>query len=123
MGSPAEIWCGGCSPPFAYTPGYLADPATLHRTVLPLGPLGDANPPFVWAGRAVIAVNLDATITGPGKHGLHIRPGDIAAWDPASGWRTLPAIPARPNISATPIWTGTALLALTDQGRLLSLHR
>lgn len=120
--SPAEIWCGGCSPPFAYTPGYLADPATLHRTEIPLGPLGDANPPFVWAGRAVIAVNLDATITGPGKHGLHIRPGDLAAWDAASGWHTLPAIPARPNISATPIWTGTALLALTDQGHLLSLH-
>jgi len=121
--SPGQIWCGStCSHPYAYLKGYFADPATLARTTVPLGPLGQTNPPFVWTGRAIIAFNLDASISGPG--GFRIRPDDMALWDPAaSRWRTLPPPPGHPPISTIPLWTGTNLLALTDQGTLLSFHR
>ena len=119
--------------PYTWNPGYFADPATLTRTIIPAGPLGEANPAFVWTGRAIIAVNLDAAIGGRGP----IRPDDMALWDGSAGrWLRLPAPPDYPRLastgrfipasevapSAAPIWTGTELLALTDTGHLLGFH-
>jgi hypothetical protein len=121
---PNQIWCGtACSPPFGENPGYFADPATLTRTTIPLGPLGQANPAFIWTGRAIIAVNLDASITGPGGQ-RPIRPDDTALWDPATRqWRALPAPPGSPVLSAVPVWAGPQLLALAATGQLVALHR
>jgi hypothetical protein len=120
--SPGQIWCGWyCIPPYTWNPGYFANPATLARTIIPSGPLGEVNPAFIWAGNAIIAVNLGSSVSGPG---IQIQPDDMALWDPASRhWTRLPAPPGRPAMSVTPLWTGTELLALTDNGQLLSLHR
>jgi hypothetical protein len=120
---PGQVWCGlSCVPPMTSYPGYVADPATLARTIIPSGPLGLANPAFIWTGRAIIAVNLHSFIGGGGQ--ATIRPGDTALWDPAaSRWLRLPAPPGAPAISAVPVWTGARLLALTAAGRLLSLQR
>jgi hypothetical protein len=126
--SPGQYWCGdSCSPPYGWNPGYFADPVTLARKTLPLGPLGQANPTFVWTGRAIIAVNPGAII---GAHGGHsaIRPDDMALWDPAPGnpaasrWLSLPAPPGHPSLAATPVWAGDELLALTTGGQLLTFH-
>jgi len=119
--SPGQIWCGWyCIPPFTWNPGYFANPATLARTVIPLGPLGEVNPAFIWTGDAIIAVNLDSEVSGPG---ISIQLDDMALWDPASRhWTRLPAPPGRPAMSVTPLWTGTELLALADDGHLLSFH-
>ena len=119
--SPAGIWCGiACSPPLVSEPGYFANPATLARKTIPAGPLGPAGPAYVWAGQAVIAVNLSAEISGPG---ISIRPGDMARFDPVtSHWIKLPALPDHQSPSVTPVWTGTELLTLTSAGHLLALR-
>ncbi len=99
-------------------PGLLADPVTLRFTRLPRGPLDDTGPVMVWAGGAALAINMSTRIDGPGRH---VRPGDMAAWDPASGiWRTLPSAPRPPQDDATPVWTGRELLAIAADGTLLS---
>ncbi len=121
LASPSQIWCGTfCSPPYTYAyPGSFADPATLHRTVIPLGPLGQANPAFAWTGREIIAVNLDMTGGRP-----PLRPDDMALYDPATGrWSRLPATPGYPSLVTAPVWAGTQLLALTDSGALWSFLR
>jgi len=121
--SPGGIWCGiRCSPPYTFRPGYFADPATLTRKIIPAGPLGPVNPAFIWTGRAIIAVDLNASFSGPGGQ-RPIRPGDMAVWDPAaSRWLGLPAPPGSPGLAAAPLWAGTELLALIDTGRLHALH-
>jgi hypothetical protein len=113
--SPGEIWCGSaCSPPPSTGQGYLVDPVTLRETAIPLGPLGQTNPFLVWASGAVIAVNLDASVSGPG---VSIQPGEMARW--ASGqWSMLPDLPGNPPLAAVPVWTGSRLLALAVTGRL-----
>ena len=125
--APGQIWCGlSCIPPMTSYPGYFADPATLTRTQIPGGPLGLANPAFIWSGRAVIAIDLQSSIDldttmGGGQH--PIRPGDTALWEPAtSRWLRLPAPPGAPEFSAIPVWTGTRLLAVADTGKLLALR-
>jgi hypothetical protein len=120
--SPGGGWCGQCPGPYVSEHGYFADAATLARHELPLGPLGETNPPFVWTGRSVLAVNLNGSVSGANGRPPQIKPGDIAVWDAATGWHTLPHIPGRPSVSALPVWTGSALLVLTDHGNLLSLH-
>jgi hypothetical protein len=121
--SPGQIWCGtACIPPYSAFPGYFADPATLHRTVIPQGPLGQTAPAFVWAGRAILAVDLYDQSSGPG--GRSTRPGDMAGYDPGTGrWRVLPAPPGYPSPAAAPVWAGTQLLELTNAGHLLTFHR
>jgi hypothetical protein len=119
--SPGQIWCGGCSAPYAVEPGYFANPATLARKTIPAGPLGRADPAYVWAGDAIIAVDEGAEVTGPG---INIQPGDMALFQPAaSRWTGLPVVPGHPSLSVNPVWTGTELLTLTDAGHLLALHR
>jgi hypothetical protein len=114
---PGQIWCGACSHPSGGLPGLLADPATLQITRLPRGPLDDTSPVMVWTGAAALTINPGTEIGGP----VNVRPGDMAAWDPASGaWRRLPGA-ARPlQEDTTPVWTGRELLALATDGALLS---
>lgn len=120
--SPGQIWCGACSHPGIFNSGSIADPATLKRTGIAPGPLGEAGPAFIWTGRGIIAVNLYSDITGPGTR--RIRPGDMASYDLATGrWRVLPAPPGYPPPAAAPVWAGTQLLELTNAGRLLAFHR
>jgi hypothetical protein len=114
---PGQVWCGACSHPFGGLPGFLADPATLRIIRLPRGPLDDTGPVMVWTGAAALAINPGAEIGGP----VNVRPGDMAAWDPASGaWRRLPGAPGPLQDDATPVWTGRELLAITPDGTLLS---
>ncbi|MHB1594755.1 MAG: Kelch repeat-containing protein [Streptosporangiaceae bacterium] len=120
--SASQIWCGlACSPPAASIPGYFADPVTLHRTPIPAGPLGQTEPTYIWTGRAVIAFG-GATISGP--KGLTMRPGALAIFDPVtSRWQRLPAVPGYPYpAGGAPLWTGTQLLYLTQNGRLLTFR-
>ena len=115
---PGQIWCGACSHPFGGRPGLLADPGTLAITRLPRGPLDDTGPVMVWTGAAALAINMSTEISGPGRH---VRPGDMAAWDPASGaWRRLPSAPGPLQDDVMPAWTGRELLAITPDGTLLS---
>ena len=115
---PGQIWCGACPRPSGGQPGFLADPGTLRITRLPRGPLDDTGPVMVWTGAAVLAINPGAEISGPGGT---VRPGDMAAWDPASGaWRHLPSAPGPLQDDATPAWTGRELLAIAPGGTLLS---
>jgi hypothetical protein len=78
----------------------LADPGTLRITRLPRGPLDDTGPVMVWTGAAALAINPGAEISGPAGN---VRPGDMAAWDPASGaWRRLPGAPGRCKTTPRP---------------------
>jgi len=119
--SPATIWCGQlCRSPAGSYPGYFVNAATLARRTIPLGPLGQVTPAFVWTGRAIIAVNINAVLSGLGTH---VRPDDMALYDPAANrWTKLAVPPGRPSMAATPIWAGRQLLLLTASGRLLSFH-
>ena len=120
--SPGQLWCGLCShPPFAF-PGYFADPVTLHRTSIPAGPIGKSAPVYVWTGHAIIAIDAETEIGGP--HGLTMRPGDAALFDPAARrWQRLPAVPGHPYpASGAPLWTGTQLLYLATNGSLLTFR-
>jgi len=119
--SPGGIWCGNCSPPLAVFDGYFVNPATLHRSIIKGGPLGQSEPGYVWTGRQIFAVNLDASITGPR---LRIRPDDLAAYNPATkAWHLLPALPRRPDLAGIPVWADRELLALTASGRLWALRK
>jgi hypothetical protein len=121
--APGQIWCGlGCIPPFSSERGYLANPVTLTRKTIPEGPLGQQNAAYVWAGDAIMAVDENSQVVGPG---INVRPGDMEMYQPAAArWTGLPAVPGHPSsLSVTPVWTGTELLALTDAGRLSALHR
>jgi len=104
--------------PFGGLPGLPADPGTLRITRLPRGPLDDTGPVMAWTGAAALAINMSTEISRPGRH---VRPGDMAAWDPASGaWRRLPGTPRPLQDDATPVWTGHELLAIATDGTLLS---
>jgi hypothetical protein len=73
---------------------------------------------MVWTGAAALAIDMSTEISG---HGVNLRPGDMAAWDPASGeWRRLPGAPRPPQCDATPARTGHELLAIATDGALLS---
>jgi hypothetical protein len=117
--APSQIWCGlGCIPPPSNYPGYFANPVTLARKTIPEGPLGQQSPAYIWAGDAIIAV--DQNFEGPGN----VRPDDVEMYQPtAARWTGLPTVPGYPSLSGAPVWTGTELLALTEAGRLLALHR
>jgi hypothetical protein len=115
---PGQLWCGRCSHPFGDRLGLLADPGTLRTTRLPRGPLDGTDPVMVWTGDAALAINPGTEISGPG---VHVRPGDMAVWDPASGaWRRLPGAPRTLQPDAAPAWTGRELLGIATDGALLS---
>jgi hypothetical protein len=82
-----------------------------------------ADPALIWTGRAIIAINLDASI-GAGAGQAPIRPGDMALWNLSTGrWLHLPAPSGHPGLAAGPVWAGTELLALTGAGHLLAFRR
>jgi hypothetical protein len=119
--SPGELFCGvACSSHFAILHGYFADAATLRRTLIPTGPLAESEPPYIWTGRAIIAMNLAGRIPPP-----HPLPLDAAAlYDPAANrWTRLPAPPGHPAFAVIPVWTGSEMLALTIRGNLLAFSR
>ena len=115
---PGQVWCGPCpGQPSGGLPGLRADPRTLRVTPLPRGPLDDTGPVMAWTGAAALAINQDAEIGAP----ANMRPGDMAAWDPASrAWRRLPGAPAPLQADITSVWTGRELLAIATDGSLLS---
>ena len=119
--SPATTWCGShCGLPMTSDPGYFVNATTLARKVIPPGPLGQAIPAFVWTGSAIIAVNINAVLSGGGTP---IRPDGMALYGPAANrWTNLPAPPGKPPMAATPVWAGNQLLLLTTHGGLLSFH-
>jgi hypothetical protein len=119
---PGQNWCGEiCVLPYTWFPGYFANPVTLRRSIIPLGPLDQALPAYVWTGRTIVAIDLEEITTGPGGR---IRPDDMALYDPGTArWTRLAAAPGRPSFAAAPLWTGNELLALTDSGRLLAFER
>lgn len=130
--SPPPYWCGECNPPLATFLGYFVDPVTLARTPIPAGPLGSLGPAFVWTGRAVMAVNEDASSGtgsassggGTGSYHLTVGPGGTAMFDPGTRrWQSLPKPPGYPHLHAVfPVWAGHELLTLTQKGQLLALH-
>jgi hypothetical protein len=120
--SPGQFWCGDlCPGPFEPFDGYFVNPVTLHRSIIPGGPLIDVIPSFVWTGSRIIAVNLDGETSGPS--GPQIRPDDLALYNPAtSRWFKLPAPPHRPDLDTIPVWASSELLTLTTKGALLGLR-
>jgi hypothetical protein len=121
--APGQVWCGlSCIPPFYSERGYFANPVTLARKTIPEGLLGQQSAAYLWAGNAIMAVDQNFQVAGPG---INVRPGDMEMYQPAAArWTGLPAVPGHPSsLSVTPVWTGTELLALTDAGRLFALHR
>jgi hypothetical protein len=121
--APGQVWCGlGCIPPFYSERGYFANPVTLARKTIPEGLLGQQSAAYVWAGNAIMAVDQNFQVAGPG---INARPGDMEMYQPAAArWTGLPPMPGHPSsLSVTPVWSGTELLALTDAGRLFALHR
>jgi hypothetical protein len=125
MVAPGGYWCGVLCTGFATSgaDAYFANPATLSLKRIPAGPLSELYPGsfnFVWAGDAIIAVS---TVSG-GSTAHPILPGDVAMYDPATErWSRLPATPGHPQLSATPVWTGTELLNLTTAGQLFTFYR
>lgn len=115
---PGQPWCGPCpGQPAGGLPGFLADPFTLRVTQLPRGPLDDTSPVMVWTGAVALAINTGTEIGAP----VNVRPGDMAAFDPASRtWRRLPGAPAALQGDTVPAWTGRELLAIAAGGALLS---
>jgi hypothetical protein len=118
--SPGQVWCGdACSPPGVTLRGYFARAATWRRTMIPLSPIDDSLPPYIWTGRAIIEMNDGESLTE--RSGERIPPYSTFAFDPASSrWLRLPTPPSRPTSPA--VWTGTELLVLTDHGGLLALR-
>ncbi len=118
---PTDTWCGGCSHPIRTgAHGYVLDPATMHATVIPHGPLDDARPQIVWTGAAQVAV-AQSLITGSG---VHIRPGDVAFWNPTSTtWTPGPRMPDRAaQTTWAAAWADNRLLILAANGDLLTLR-
>jgi hypothetical protein len=102
-------------------PGAFADPITLRRTPIPFSPIDALQPPYIAAGPAIIEVQpgVGATL----RDGRRIREDETVAFDPASGtWQRLATPPGQPPFAATPVWTGTELLALTEQGELFAFE-
>jgi hypothetical protein len=127
MVAPGDYWCGDLCTGYGTSgaDAYFANPATLALKRIPAGPFSALDPGafnFVWAGDAIIAVS---TVFGRDGSAAHpILSGDMAMFDPATGrWSELPATPGHPEMSSTPVWTGTELLTLTTAGTLLAFHR
>jgi hypothetical protein len=99
-------------------PGAFANPVTLHRSSIPFSPIDALQPPYIWAGDAIIELNQQWYTAQD-----HIKRDEIVEFNPATGrWRQLPPPPGRPSAATEPVWTGTELLFLSYHGGLLALH-
>jgi hypothetical protein len=101
-------------------PGAFADPGTLRRTLIPFSPIDALQPSYIAAGQETIEMETSGGATLPGGH--RVRQDETVAFDWMAGWRHLPAPPGRPQFAAIPVWTGSALLALTEKGDLFALR-
>jgi hypothetical protein len=126
--SPGYIWCGeACERNRSAIDGYLANPATLARTTIPLGKLGQLSPTYIWTGHAILAMN-EGTTSGIGStsggYKATIYPGGTAVFDAGTReWKSLPHPPGYGHTGAlSAVWTGNQLLVLATTGHLLTLH-
>jgi hypothetical protein len=113
-----QIWCGSCSHPAPFdSNGWMVNPVTLAIAKLPHGPLDDVGPQIQWTRDAEIALNTSGKITGPR---VRVLPGDIAFLDLVTRrWHGGPRAP-RPLGPLSAVWDGSHLLALDQQGQILS---
>jgi hypothetical protein len=111
----AFLWCPICRGP--YTPGgpaVLVDPDSFAVTDLPPDPVDRSRPTRVWTGEAEIAVNRQAFAGGPEGY----VPGQASVRDPVSGWQALPTAPT--PLGSNAVWTGTQLVTLSTDGRIVT---
>ena len=97
-----------CPAPFPGGPsGWLNDPTTGQRTAMVPDAVAADIGPTTWTGQALVVVNDGGTIGGP-NGATTLRPGDGAAYDPATnGWTTLPPSPILDlSGNAGTVWTG-----------------
>jgi hypothetical protein len=110
---PEKQWCSGhCITMIQANKGFFASQATLCRTAtVPYSPGAALGVSFIWTGRAIIAASR-----------ILLRVDHLGVYDPATRtWRTL--APANARATVLPVWTGSELLVVTNQGTTLALHR
>jgi hypothetical protein len=100
-----------CPAPFPGGPsGWLNDPTTGQRAAMAPDAVAADIGPTTWTGQALVVVNDGGTIGGP-NGATTLRPGDGAAYDPATNsWTTLPRSPILDLSDASAVWTGTEVL-------------
>jgi hypothetical protein len=115
--SPGQIWCGPCPHPAPHDEhGLLVDPHTLRVRPMAHDPIDDVGPAYVWTGAAVLSLNVSGEISGPD---IHVAPGDLAIWDPATGsWTAGPRAPRQPGSEG--VWGGHRLFAMAEDGTLMA---
>jgi Kelch motif len=104
-----DIYCGGCSHPArAQSPGVAIDPSSGGRTRVP--PVSRGMGELVWTGAAALALNPGTAMGGGGLE--PVRPGDLAAWDPATNrWTRLRGAAIHGDAyGAATVWAGKRLL-------------
>jgi hypothetical protein len=116
---PAMHWCSICGGDYHVFNGFFVISGALDRTVsVRTGPFSFQLPAFVWTGRLIIAV-----VPGSGNP-LPFKLTDLAEYNPStSAWRPLAASPRDAHTDTLPVWTGSELLVVTEQGTVLALHR
>ena len=100
-----------CPAPFPGGPsGWLYDPTTGQRTTMAPDAVAADIGPTAWTGQTLVVINDGGTIGGPNGTTI-LRPGDGAAYDPATNsWITLPRGPILDLSDANAVWTGTGVL-------------
>jgi hypothetical protein len=119
-GASAAIWTGtamllpaipGGAPAMGIN-GYVYDPATNAYRAIAHGPVDDGSRDAVWTNGALVRT-AEATVGGPGPSvpGGTVKPGDAAAWDPATNqWTVLPRAPI-PGFERQLVWTGREIIS------------
>ena len=95
------------SAPFPGGPsGWLDDPTTAQRTAMAPDAVATDIGPTTWTGQALVVINGGGTIGGPNGTAI-LRPGDGAAYDPATNsWTSLPRSPILDLSDVSAVWTG-----------------
>ncbi len=110
-------WCSGrCLADIEVHKGFFANPVTLRKmATVPSDPAA-ALGLFIWTGRAIISFVFGVGNPPPVMVN-HLDSYDLATHT----WRAL--APAGTHATALPVWTGSELLVVTNQGSVLALHR
>lgn len=116
---PHGQWCDICSNVYQVFQGFFTSLVTLHRTGwVPSGPLREDGSTFVWTGRTIIAGTYGRGNPAPFKL------TNLTDYDPVTRtWRSLSAAPRDEPTDTVPVWTGSELVAVTEAGKTLALHR
>ncbi len=116
---PSGQWCSLCGGTAYLYPGYFANSVTLRQTAaVSYGPAGETLARYLWTGRTIIAVARGRGVP------RSFRLTDLADYDPGTRtWRSLAAVPRDERTHSLPVWTGSELVVVTDQGTTLALHR